>query len=559
MSETKKNDYGYISEYAEAIKNKDVIVGERIKQLYKIVIKNLDSGEYEYKPKKAKRAIAFIENFCRHHEGPLGGQLLKLELWQKAMIAMMFGIVDKDGYRQFREVLCVVGRKNGKTALMSAVATYAAYADGEYGARIYMAATKKAQAELCYNATYQTIRKEPELANLATKRRSDIYIKSTNSSIQYLAFAANRSDGLNPSFCICDEVSSWSGQKGILQYEVLKSALGARRQPMLCSITTAGYEDDGIYDQLLKRATAFLSGESDERRLLPILYMVDDAAKWDKIDELRKANPNLGVSISEAYLEEEIRIAKASYSKKTEFLCKYANVKQNASVAWLSKETINKAFCDEKIDLTKYSNSYAVVGIDLSKTTDLTSACYIIEKDGKLNVHSHFWLPTDRLKDAIKEDNLPYNKYIEQGWLSLSGTTEIQYSDVTEWITNIFKQYKIVPLICGYDNWSSTYLVQELKQKGIRCESIMQGPKLDSSITEVESRIKDGTINCYNNTLLKLHLLNTAVKTNSDEKRQIVKIAKRSHIDGTAALLCAIAVRRYYPDLKQRLANENRK
>lgn len=246
--ETKKNEYGYISEYYKAIKNKDVTVGNHIKNLYEIIIKNLDKGVYTYKEKKAKRAIMFIENFCRHHEGPLGGQLLKLELWQKAMISIMFGIVDKEGFRQFRETIVVVGRKNGKTALMSAVATYAAYADGEYGARIYMCATKKAQAELCYNATYQTIRKEPELANLATKRRSDIYIKSTNSSIQYLAFSANKSDGLNPSLCICDEISSWSGQKGILQYEVLKSALGARKQPMLVSITTAGYEDDGIYD-----------------------------------------------------------------------------------------------------------------------------------------------------------------------------------------------------------------------------------------------------------------------------------------------------------------------
>lgn len=299
-----------------------------------------------------------------------------------------------------------------------------------------------------------------------------------------------------------------------------------------------------------------LSGASEERRLLPILYMIDDPTRWDRIEELKKSNPNLNVSISESYLEEEIRIAKQSYSKKTEFLCKYANVKQNASVAWLTKETVNSAFREEPINLENLQNSYAVVGVDLSKSTDLTAACFVIEKNDKLYVLSHFWLPADKLKESIKEDNLPYNKYIEKGWLSLSGSSEIQYSDVTNWIMDIFKNYKIVPLMCGYDSWSSTYFVQELRSKGVRCESIGQGPKLDSSIRELEGRMGDKSISCGDNTLLKLHLLNTAVKTNNEDKQQIVKIAKRSHIDGTAALLCAIAARRYYPELKKRLENK---
>ena len=158
-----------------------------------------------------------------------------------------FGIVDKNDLRQFREVVLVVGRKNGKTLLASALAEYMAYLDGEYGARVYFCAPKLDQAKLCYDAFYQMLLQEDELDELAKKRRSDIYIASTNTSIQPLAFNSKKSDGLNPHLVVCDEFSAWQGDAGLKQYEVLKSALGSRKQPLILSISTANYIE-GLYD-----------------------------------------------------------------------------------------------------------------------------------------------------------------------------------------------------------------------------------------------------------------------------------------------------------------------
>jgi phage terminase large subunit-like protein len=234
-------------------------------------------------------------------------------------------------------VFVEIGRKNGKTLLAAAIAAYMMYMDGEYGARVYMVAPKLDQSRLCFNAFQQMIMKEPELNDITKKRRTDIYVADSNSSAQPLAFSYQRSDGLNPQLTVCDEIASWpAGDAGNKQYEVLKSALGARKQPMLLSISTAGYVRDGIFDEIFRRSQAVIMGTSRETRLAPFLYQIDDANKWNDITELKKANPNLGVSVSVDYLLEEIAVAEGSLPRKMEFLTKMANVPQNSSCAWLS-------------------------------------------------------------------------------------------------------------------------------------------------------------------------------------------------------------------------------
>ena len=296
----------YILAYYQGLKDGSQIAGHWINVWYQLIIERLESGEYIYDARKAGKATRFIEGFCRHHEGRLAPQLIKLELWQKALISVIFGIMDSNGDRRFREVLIVIGRKNGKTLLAAAIACYCAYMDGEYGARIYFAAPKLEQAGLCYDAAYQMILKDAELSEMAKKRRSDIYIAESNTSLKPLAFSAKKSDGLNISLGICDESASWAGDQGLKFYEVLKSSLGARRQPLLISISTAGYINDGIYDELVMRSTAVLMGSSKETRLAPFLYTIDRVDHWNDINEIRKANPNLGVSVSVDYMLEEM-------------------------------------------------------------------------------------------------------------------------------------------------------------------------------------------------------------------------------------------------------------
>lgn len=546
----------YILQYYQAIESGAVTVGKWIKLLYEYIVRGLENKTFYYDQKKAQRAIAFIEKFCRHHEGALGGQLIKLELWQKAFVSVLFGIVDRRGLRQFSEVLLLMARKNGKTLLASAIATYCAYMDGEYGARVYMAAPKLQQANICYDQCYQTIKKEPELEKFAKKRRTDIYIEYSNSSIAPLAFSEKKSDGLNVSCAILDEIASWRGQAGLRFYEVLKSSVGARQQPILLGITTSGYESDGIFDELITRATRFLTGVTTESHFLPVLYMIDDVEKWNDISELQKSNPNLNVSVSAKYLIDELAVAENSLSKKGEYITKYACIKQNSSLAWLDTQTIKK-MSGKALSLADFKHSYCVAGLDLSQTTDLTAATIVIESKGELYCFAHFWLPRAKIEEATSRDGLPYEQYIAKGFLSLSGENFIDYQDCYEWFVDKVEVYEILPLVVGYDRYSAQYLINDLKTYGFVTDDVHQGDNLYGVLQEFEGLAKDGKIHIGDNDLLKVHLLNSAIKMSTERGRgKLVKIRPNDHIDGVAALADAFCVRqKWYDELGDRLKN----
>lgn len=542
--------------YYQAIKDGSEIVGRWIQLLYARIVTGIQKKEFFYDAKKANRAINFVENFCRHHEGELAPELIKLEPWQKALTAIIFGIVDKDGRRQFVEITLIIARKNGKTLYAAAIAAYAIFCDGEYGARVYFCAPKLQQASLCYDAFCQMVSKEPELDALCKRRRTDIYIESTNSSAAPLALSAKKSDGFNISVCVADEFASWRGDPGKKMYEVIKSSFGARRQPILLSISTAGYENDGVYDELVKRGTSWLLGSSHETRLLPVFYMIDDPEKWNDINELKKANPNLGVSIPVDYMLEEIAIAEQSLSKKYEFLCKYCNVKQSSAMAWVSADTVRAASCEE-ITLESLRGCYCVLGVDLSQTTDLTACSIVARKNGKDYVHTHFWLPANALETATARDGIPYREYVDRGVLSLSGESYVDYEDVSNWIEKLVTDYEILPLKIGYDRYSSQYLVKTLKSQGFHTDDVFQGYNLTQMIYEMEAGMKDGTLLIGNNDLLKAHILNTALYSDAESRRvKIVKISKYAHIDAVASVLDALAVRgKYYDEIGEQLEN----
>lgn len=543
----------YILAYYQAINDGSVVVGKWVRLVYAYIVKGLEEKKFFYDAKKADRAIRFIETFCHHCEGR--SDLIRLELWQKAMISVIFGIIDSSGNRQFREIMIVMGRKNGKSLFASAIADYCLFSDGEYGANVFCVAPKLDQADIIYKDIWQTVSAEPELARMIVRRKSDYYVAATNSSVKKIAFNAKKSDGFNPSLTICDEIASWQGDPGLKQYEVMKSALGARKQPLIISISTAGYAT-GIYDELFSRSTRMLLGGSKEKRLLPFLYTIDDVEKWADINELRKANPNLGVSVSVDYMLEEIAVAENSLSKRTEFLTKYCNIKQNSSQAFLSAKDIAKC-CGSPLDLADYRSNYAICGIDLSRTTDLSACVCVIHKNGKENVFAKFFLPAEKLQDATLRDGLPYAEYIKRGFLQLSGENFIDYHDCFNWCVSLVEEYEILPLMIGYDRYSAQYLIQDLNAYGFHTDDVYQGFNLSGVCREFEGMVKDGRINIGDNDLLKIHLLNTAMKIDTEtERMRPVKIGVNDHIDGCAALLDALTVRqKHFQELGAQLMN----
>ena len=556
----------YILEYYQQIKDGTTLVGKWIRLLYETIIHGIEDGTYLFDPKKADKAIKWIEKYCHHTEGPLAPGNMKLELWQKAMLSCIFGVINpKDGYRQFREVLLVVGRKNGKSLFASAIANYTFFEDGGFGTRVYCVAPKLDQADIIYNDIWTMILLEPDLKenkedlkeNTARHRMTDLFIESTNSTVKKIAFSAKKSDGFNPSLTICDEIASWQGDAGLKQYEVMKSGMGARPEGLMLSCTTSGYQNDSIYDELVKRSTRYLMGESKETKLLPFLYMIDDIEKWNDINELRKSNPNLGVSISIDYLLEEIAIAEGSLSKKVEFITKYCCLKQNSSTAWLSTQVVTRCMGDE-LRLEDFAHNYAVGGIDLSQTTDLTSACAVIEKNGILNVFAKFWLPKERIDEASERDGVPYRIYIERGLLDPSGDNFVDYKDCYRWFVDLVERFEILPLVVGYDRYSAQYLIQDMNAYGFKCDDVYQGDNLWGVMQEAEGLMKDGKVCIGDNDLLKMHFLNSAVKMSTERGRgKLVKVSPTAHIDGMASLLDAMTVRqKWYAELGAQLKNE---
>jgi len=577
MNEIENDATNWIYTYYQGIVDGTYIVGRWIRLLYEYLVNGIQEKRFFFDKKKANAAIKWKEAHCFHTEGPLAPGPIKMEVWQKAKTSAIYGIVDENGNRHFREVLEVIGRKNGKSVECASDANYFFREIGGYGTRVFTIAPKFDQADIIYNGVWQMIQLDPEWRELkqlslerdtqhrkvnddsmlARHRQTDLYIPGTNSTIKKIAFNSKSSDGFNPSLTICDEIAAWPGDKGLKQYEVMKSAMGARPESLIISCTTSGYVNDGIFDELMKRSTRFLLGESKETRLLPFLYMIDDVEKWNDINELHKSNPNLGVSISVDYLLDEIAVAEGSLSKRAEFITKYCNIKQNSSLAWLPAQVVERA-SGEPLRLEDFRNSYAVAGIDLSQTTDLTAATLVIEKRGELYTFCQFFLPGEKIDELAARDGIPYQAYVRRGVLKPSGDNFVDYQDVFAWFRSLIEQYQIYPLKVGYDRYSAQYLVQDMKAYGFHMDDVFQGENLYPVIRETEGLLADGKIHIGDNDLLKIHLLNAAVKMSAERGRgKLVKINPSLHIDGCAALIDAMTVRqKWHSEIGEQLRND---
>ncbi|MBQ5787713.1 MAG: terminase large subunit [Oscillospiraceae bacterium] len=561
-------DENAILAYYQKIKDGSETVGKWIRLLYEVIFQGLSDKRWFWDQRLASNAIGFLERYCHHYKGKLAPQRIRLSLWERSSISLIFGIVDGTGKRQFNEVFWEVGRKMGKSLIAGGIGTYMAYAAGEYGSDIYYLAPKLDQADLCYSALEFNVNAEPELRAItkSTKYRG-LVIKETNSTVRKLAFTAKKSDGYNPMFYCADEVASWPGASGLRQWEVMVSGTGARIEPLGLAISSGGYENEGLFDELMKRGTAFINGNTKESHLLPILYMIDDPEKWDDLTELKKSLPGLGESVDEAFIRREIDVAYGSISKRTEFITKYCNLKQNSSTAWFEAAVIEGIFPGQNqamsMRLEDMAESYAVVGVDMSQTTDLTSTCAIIEKNGIMWVFSHFWLPKDRIQEATVRDEIPYDAMVERGYLSLSEGHMVDYRDVYQWIVELIEKYKVYPLKVGYDRWSSQPLVQALQAYGFQTDSVNQGFNLGGICDVLDAMVREKRIrSAEDNGLLKIHFYDAALQSENNltahPRHQLAKISKRAHVDGVAAILDALCMRQvHWAELGEQLKNED--
>lgn len=529
-----------IKEYIEQIDNGKIIVGEKVKKIYKKLLKESDdkSLPFYFDENKGNRPIEFIETFCKQAEGEIG-KPIELELFQKAYIQALFGFVYRDtGLRRFNETMFLVGRKNGKTTLLSAIALYMMIADGEGSAECYSVATKKDQASKAFKSACAMRSQSPEIRALITKRRTDMYMPSTFSSFEPLSSDSDTLDGLNSHLVIIDELHAIKDRN---LYEVMKQSTSSRRQPLVVMITTAGTVRECIFDDIYDYANNVLNGTIKNDSFLPVLYELDKTEEWKDIKCWQKANPGLGTIKQYKYLNEQVQRAKDDSSSKRGILCKDFNIRGTSEEKWLDFDTVNN---EEMYNISNLKGSYAIGGADLSSTTDLTCATLLILNKGKKYVIQQYFIPEDKLEEKENDDKVPYKKWKERGLLTVCQGAKINYSDVTNWFLKMHEEMDISALWIGYDPWGSTYWIEEMKEVGFEMEQVIQGAKtMSNPMKQLEADLKERKVNYNNNPITKWCLLNTAIKIDENENiRPIKGKNQKQRIDGTVSLIDAYVI-----------------
>lgn len=541
----------YIEEYDKWIKANPGRVCKKIQKIYDRLAKEVktpkevsffnastkeqETHTYRFDEKKGKRPIEFIEKFLKQSKGKWNGKPLKLELFQKAMIEAAFGFVDERGFRKYKKVIFFVARKNGKSVLDSAIATYMLTADKEGGAEIYSVATKKDQSKIVWEESKKMIRKSPELAKRIRCLVGGIYYDKTDSYYRALASDSNSLDGLNSHLVIADEVHAWK-DKNLL--DVMYDSMSAREQPMLLETSTMGTVRQNVFDIEYDYASQVIDGTIEDETLLPIIYELDDEKEWTNEEAWYKANPSLGVIKSLKDVRDKVERAKNNPIELVNLLCKDFNIRQNSVNAWLSFEELNN---EEKYN--EWKNCYCIGGVDLSSTTDLTCATLLGVVKGKIRVKQMYWIPTNFLEKKITEDKIPYDKWINMGIMRLSGDSKIDYHDVTKWYLEQVQEYDLRPLWVGYDSWNAQFWCDDMKEQGFDMVEVRQGYKTESApLKQMKADLIDKKINYDNNPILKWNLSNIVVKTDDNENIMLSKEKAKQRIDGAASLMDAYVI-----------------
>lgn len=543
-------DYNPIREYWEEIQSGKTRVSQKVYKTYRHVIREMDRTDspYFYDPRRANHIIEFFESYLHHSKGKCGGQLVKLELWEKAMLATAYGFVDIEGYRKYRETLLIVGKKNGKSLLASGVGLYMLHADGEPGPEIYAVATKRDQAKIIWQEAKRMVRKSPALAKRTRSLVAELDSDWNDGVFKPLASDSDTLDGLNIHCALMDEIHQWKNGRAL--FDIIADGVIAREQPMIFETSTAGTIREDIYDEKYEEAERIINGYDDpdgyhDEHFLPLLYELDSRNEWTDPDAWIKANPGLGTIKSRKALADKVEKAKANPALVRNLVCKEFNIRETSSEAWLNFEELDNR---ETFNLQKLKPRYGIGGADLSSTTDLTAAKVIfrVPDDPKLYVLSMYWIAEDLLEKRVKEDKIPYDKWHERELIRLCPGNSVHAKYVKEWFVEVQEKLDIYLPWVGYDSWSAKYWVEDMADYFGKNAMIpvIQGKKtLSDPMKRLHNDLCSKLVIYNNNPIDKWCLANTAYDEDKNGNIQPHKTSKPTRrIDGTAALLDAYTV-----------------
>lgn len=541
--------YNPILEYWEKIQDKEICVSDKVFRTYKKVVKDITApGEYFYSAKRANHILEFAENYCRHSKGKFGGKPVELELWEKAHLATVFGFVDIEGNRKYRESLLIVGKKNGKSLLASVVGLYMLTADGEMGPEVYAVATKKDQSKIIWLESKRMVRKSPSLSKRVRSLVAELDTDFNDGVFKPLASDSDTLDGLNIHCVLMDEIHQWKQGKAL--YDIMADGVSAREQPLVYITSTAGTIREDIYDQKYEEAEMVINGYEDpdgykDEHFIAFIYELDNRKEWTDEACWEKANPGLGTIKNRNTLKDKVEKAKKNPLLVKNLLCKEFNIRETSSEAWLTFEQANNTAV---FDIKELKPRYGIGGADLSATTDLTAAkvLFKVPNDEHIYVISMYWIPEDLVEKRVQEDKVPYDMWIEKGYVRTCPGNKISYRDVKAWFVEIQEEYDIYLYLVGYDSWSAVYFVEDMQDYFGKSSMVpvVQGKKtLSQPMKALGADLENNLIVYNNNPVDKWCLCNTAVDVDKNDNIQPIKTSNpRRRIDGTATLLDAYVV-----------------
>lgn len=535
----------YLLEYYEKVKNKEINVGKELLTTLESLINDLDNPKYIYDTRPGNLRIEFIETFCKHTKSPFNGMPFVLELWEKAILQVSYGFKYKEtGLRRFNEVVLLVARKNGKTTFIAAI-DLAEFFLSRGGVDIVCASNTNEQASILFEEINNMREQSRALSNEKRSRKNifHIYSPKTKNKIKKLSAQSKNKDGYNIEVGCIDEVHQMTDSK---VYDAIKQSQSTKKEPLIFIITTEGTVVGGFLDKKLDYCRKIIKGEITDERILPWLYTQDSIKEiYEDKNTWQKSNPSLGVVKTYDYLDDIMNKSKHDLSTRVTMLCKDFNIKQIESGSWLTFDDLN----NEKLyDINYLKNSYAIGGVDLSSTTDLTAAVLLIIKENIRYVIPHFFMPRDVIERRMEEDNVPYDIWKKRGLITVSQGSQNNFAEVTRWFLDMVRTYEIRPLWVGYDPWNSAYWVKEMEDAGFNMEKVRQGIyTLSEPMKQLEADLKNKIVIYNNNPILKWCLANTQAKVDVNGNIQPSKLSTSyKRIDGAVALIIAYAVLNRY-------------
>lgn len=544
----------YLVEYYNQIRAGQIVVGQDLNQQLNHLVQDMGDDAYVYDTKEATFRIKFIEQFCRHTKSPFYGKPFVLELWQKAFIEAFYSFKWTDeGYdnyyeekpvkhqlRRFKKAILLIGRKNGKSTLASAIA-FTELMCGTGGNDLVCSSNDDAQASIIFEEIGHMREQFDPKGRRTHKNLKGIFNVTNKSKIFKLSDRTRNKEGRNIDGAILDESNEMDDN---IIAKSIDQSQSTKDEPWFINITTEGFVSDGYLDKELQYARSVLNEEIEDATLLSWLYTQDSEQEiWQDERSWTKSNPSLGQIKKVKYMKDQIRKAQVDKGERIFMLAKDFNWKTNVASAWLTANEYNQ---ETTFDLEQFRGHIGLGAIDLSETTDLCCAKVLfMRKDDRTKYFiTKYFIPESKVEQGSREDKKNYLEWAKEGWVHICAGNENDYTQITNWYIQLVKQHGIRIYKIGLDRWNAKYLMRELEDYGFDTETIGMDWGLSNPMKLLEADLKSGWVNFNANPLDKWCLGNTGLKVDNLGRTMPVKVQdlQNRRIDGAVTKIIAYAV-----------------